>query len=66
MKFDLEDINKYATGIGFEDDILWDYDTNTVTDVLEKTRQLGMQVHIWTFKDDDLLFNSPDNLVING
>jgi hypothetical protein len=24
-----------------------------------------MQVHIWTFKDDVLLFNSTSNLVIN-
>ena len=24
-KFDLEDVNKYATGIGFQDSIIWDY-----------------------------------------
>jgi len=25
---DLNDINKYATGIGFEDIFLWNYETN--------------------------------------
>jgi hypothetical protein len=55
---DLNDINKYATGIGFEDDFLWDYDRNEQTALLKQTRDLGLIVHIWTFKDDDLLFNA--------
>lgn len=59
----MADINKYATGIGFEDRILWDYKTNTPKETLQNTRDFGMQVHIWTFKDDVLLFNSADNLV---
>ena len=56
--FDLEDVNKYATGIGFEDDFLWDYDENKETALLQQARSLGLIVHIWTFKDDDLLFNA--------
>lgn len=34
-KFDLADINKYATGIGFQDSIIWDYKNNATTDVLK-------------------------------
>ena len=60
---DLNDINKYATGIGFEDDFLWDYDRNEQTALLKQTRDLGLIVHIWTFKDDDLLFNAQNNIV---
>ena len=61
--FDLEDINKYATGIGFEDKIVWDYKENKQTDVVAKTRALKMLVHVWTFKDDVLLFEVPNNIV---
>lgn len=32
--FDLEDVNKYATGVGFEDDFLWDYNSNKATALL--------------------------------
>ncbi len=31
--------------------------------MLEQARQLGLIVHIWTFKDDELLFNAKDNIV---
>ena len=62
-KFNLTDINLYATGIGFEDQILWDYETDRPTSVLSEARELGLMVHIWTFKDDVLLFDSGDNLV---
>jgi hypothetical protein len=34
MKFDLADVNKYATGIGFQDTILYDYSTHRMTEVL--------------------------------
>ena len=60
--FDLADINKYATGIGFEDKMIWDYTTNKAKDTLQKTKDLGMIVHIWTFKDDVLLFNVKNNI----
>lgn len=60
--FDLVDINKYATGIGFQDSMIWDYSTNTARDTLQKTKDLGMIVHIWTFKDDVLLFNVKNNI----
>jgi hypothetical protein len=63
MKFDLSDVNKYATGIGFQDTILYDYSTHRMTEILEQTRALGMIVHIWTFKDDMLLFDAKTNIV---
>lgn len=31
MKYDLVDINKYATGIGFQDTIIYDYTTHQIT-----------------------------------
>lgn len=54
--FDLVDINRYATGIGFQDSILYDYTKHEMTPVLMQSRDLGLLVHIWTFKDDNLLF----------
>jgi len=30
-KFDLTDVNKYATGIGFQDSIIYDYTTHQMT-----------------------------------
>ena len=62
----MEDINKYATGIGFQDTIIWNYEDGKETDVLAKTRALGMLVHVWTFKDDVLLFDVPNNIVRNS
>ena len=59
----LTDVNRYATGIGFQDTILYDYSANSMTVVLNQTRALGMLIHIWTFKDDVLLFNAKDNIV---
>ncbi len=61
--FDLEDVNKYATGVGFEDEFLWDYRSNKPTALLEQARSLELVVHIWTFKDDVLLFNAKNNIV---
>ena len=61
--FDLEEVNKYATGIGFQDSIIYDYSKDAPTDVMAKTKALGMKVHVWTFKDDVLLFNSTNNIV---
>lgn len=61
--FDLEDVNKYATGVGFEDEFLWDYKNNNETALLAQARSLGLIVHIWTFKDDVLLFNAKNSIV---
>lgn len=63
MKFDLADVNKYATGMGFQDTIIYDYTTHQMTEVMTQSRKLGLMVHIWTFKDDALLFDSRNNLV---
>lgn len=58
------DINKYATGIGFQDSIIYDYTAHELTQVINQCRDLGLIVHVWTFKDDALLFDSKTNLVI--
>lgn len=63
MTYDLEDVNKYATGVGFEDVILWDYKSNTPSIIFNQARKLGLLLHIWTFKDDVLFFNSTTNIV---
>lgn len=63
MKYDLEDINKYATGIGFQDTILYDYTNHRMSTILGDLRGLGLIVHIWTFKDDVLLFEAKTNIV---
>lgn len=62
-EFDLVDINKYATGIGYQDSIIWNYTTAQPTKVHNETKALGMMVHVWTFKDDMLVFNTTNNLV---
>jgi glycerophosphoryl diester phosphodiesterase len=58
----LNDINQYATGIGFQDSIIWDYKTHSIKDVLKETQKLGMIAHIWTFKDDVLMFETKNNI----
>lgn len=60
--FDLADVNKYATGIGFQDSVLWDYTKNSPRETLKQAQALGLMVHIWTFKDDVLLFNVKNNI----
>jgi glycerophosphoryl diester phosphodiesterase len=61
---DLNDISVYATGIGFEENILWNYGSNNPTDTFYKARELGLVIHIWTFKDDVLFFNAPNFIVL--
>ena len=64
--FDLEDVNKYATGLGYQDSIIYDYASGKQTSVIQDTKSLGMLVHVWTFKDDVILFNSTNNIVQFG
>lgn len=61
--FKLEQVNKYANGIGFEDYIIWDYARKTPNPVLEKAKDLGLLVHVWTFKDEKPIFNATTNIV---
>lgn len=42
--------------------MIWDYALNTPTSYLEEARRVGLITHIWTFKDDELLFNSKNNI----
>jgi glycerophosphoryl diester phosphodiesterase len=60
---DLDDVAAYATGIGFEEKVLWDYSSNKPTETFYNSRALGLQIHIWTFKDDVLFLNAKTNIV---
>jgi glycerophosphoryl diester phosphodiesterase len=62
--FNLTDIALYATGIGFQDGIIWDYKNKKPFTVHTDTQALGMLVHVWTFRDDDNPpFNATNNIV---
>ena len=50
--FNLTDVAIYATGIGFNDFLLWDYAEKKPSSVFIQARELGLLVHMWTFKDD--------------
>lgn len=62
-QFNLTDVALYATGVGFEDNNLWDYTNNKISDTFYEAKNLGLIVHIWTFKDDELFFNAKTNIV---
>lgn len=59
---DLDDTNKYATGVGFEEGAIWDYVNHRPSETFTKARDLGLLIHVWTFKDDLLFFNATSNL----
>lgn len=61
---DLEEIAKYASGVGVKESFFYDEENKRVdTRLLEKMRKLGLLVYCWTFRDDDLVFNSKDYIV---
>ncbi len=60
----MTEVAQYATGIGFADTNLWDYKTNQPSATFYQAKDLGLIVHLWTFKDDVLFFNAKTNLVI--
>ena len=62
-RYDLTDVNKYATGMGVDDPSIWNYTTLQPTQLLEDARKLDLLLHVWTFKDDSLFFNSSTNFV---
>lgn len=63
LTFNLTDVVLYATGVGFDDILLFDYSTNRPSDMFYQARELGLLVHMWSFQDDKLLFKAKDNIV---
>jgi hypothetical protein len=63
-KFDLSDVVEHATGIGFSDSVLWNYQENRPSDVFLEAKRLGLVVHMWTFKDDVLSLGATSNIVL--
>ena len=57
----LEDIAEYADGVGPFKSLLFDLRTGEATDYARRARALGLEVHTWTLRDDDIApgFESP-------
>ena len=60
----LTDVALHATGVGLNDYWLWDKVSGKPSNTFYEARELGLIVHLWTFKDDVLLFNATTNIVI--
>ncbi len=58
----LEDIATYADGVGPFKSLVMDLQTGESTGYAEKARELGLEVHPWTFRDDDIAlgFETPE------
>lgn len=58
----LEDIATYADGVGPFKSLMMDLETGEPTGYGAKARALGLEVHPWTFRDDDIapVFDSPE------
>ncbi len=50
----LEHIATYADGVGIFKHMLFDAKTGQATDYGARAKELGLAVHAWTFRDDDL------------
>lgn len=62
MPFNLEEINRYANGIGYNDKMVWDYFLSCPTWLLEETRKYELLIHVWTFRDDAKIFQAVDSI----
>ena len=65
-KYNLTEVNTYATGLGVDDSSIWNYTTSKPTDLLTTARYLNLLLHVWTFKDDNLFWKSSTNYVSWG
>ena len=52
--YELEDIAEYADGVGPFKTLVLDYRTQEPTGYAQRARELGLEVHAWTFRDDDI------------
>ena len=61
--YDLEEIATYAVGVGPYKSLVMDPVTGQSTGYAQKARALGLEVHPWTFRDDDMptQFESPED-----
>lgn len=42
--------------------MVWDYFLSTPTWLLEETRKYELLIHVWTFKDDAMIFQGRNNI----
>ena len=58
----LEDIATYADGVGPYKSLVMDLDTGESTGYAAEARSLGLEVHPWTFRNDDIApgFETPE------
>ena len=61
--YNLTDVSLYANGMGVDDSSIWNYTSLEPTPLLKNMKELEMMLHVWTFKDDELCFNSSTNIV---
>ena len=59
----LEDLATYSDGVGPYKSLVMDLQTGEPTGYADKARALGLVVHPWTFRDDDIApgFQSPED-----
>lgn len=59
--YELEDLATYADGVGPYKSMVMDLQTGASTGYADRARALGLEVHPWTFRDDDMApgFDSP-------
>ena len=44
--------------------MIWDYDLDKEKQTLSETRSLGLLIHVWTFRDDAVMLDAQNSLVI--
>lgn len=61
--YELEDIATYADGVGPFKSLVMDLKTGEPTGYAEQAKALGLEVHPWTFRDDDIApgFATPED-----
>ena len=57
---------KYSHGLGVESTLVYDpVAKKPKKDVLDQIKALNMMLHVWTFRDDQLLFGAKDAIVMS-
>jgi glycerophosphoryl diester phosphodiesterase len=60
----IREASSYSHGIGIEDILLWDSNNKKPNyELIQKIKDLKMLTHVWTFKDDSLIFDAKTNIV---
>jgi glycerophosphoryl diester phosphodiesterase len=50
-----------VTSIGITDTTAWDYSRRAANGYVQRAGARGLRVHLWTFKDDVLLFGASNS-----